>query len=90
MHEVDVKALRNEQRHLGTLNAKIDEVTSADLDGETVLIEADADSINQVALEIAVLRVPMSVARTGSAFPARMKNGTPDHRQLSISSRSAA
>mgnify|MGYP001598454584 FL=1 len=46
--------------------AAFDEVTSADLDGETVLIEADADSINQVALEIAVLRVPMSVARTGS------------------------
>ena len=32
----------------------------------------------------------ISVARTGSALPARMKNGTPDQRQLSISSRNAA
>ena len=30
-----------------------------------------------------------SVTVTGSDFPARMKNGTPDQRQLSISSRSA-
>ena len=30
-----------------------------------------------------------SVTVTGSAFPARMKNGTPDQRQLSISSRRA-
>ena len=34
--------------------------------GVEVLTEADASGINQVALEIAVLRVPMSVARTGS------------------------
>ena len=31
-----------------------------------------------------------SVVRTGSDFPARMRNGTPDHRQLSIQSRNAA
>jgi hypothetical protein len=31
-----------------------------------------------------------SVTRSGSSLPARMKNGTPDQRQLSISSRSAA
>ena len=30
-----------------------------------------------------------SVTVTGSDFPARMKNGTPDQRQLSISSRIA-
>ena len=31
-----------------------------------------------------------SVTRSGSSLPTRMKNGTPDQRQLSISSRSAA
>ena len=31
-----------------------------------------------------------SVWVTGSRFPVRMKNGTPDHRQFSISSRIAA
>lgn len=46
--------------------AAFDEVTVADLADETVLTEADADGINQVALEIAVLRVPMSIARTHS------------------------
>ncbi|MFT3860929.1 LysR substrate-binding domain-containing protein [Micropruina sp.] len=46
--------------------AAFDEVTQADLAGETVLIQADAESINRVALEIAVLRVPMSIARGGS------------------------
>lgn len=46
--------------------AAFDEVTLADLADETVLTEADAESINRVALEIAVLRVPMSIARTHS------------------------
>ncbi len=46
--------------------AAFDEVTTADLADETVLTEADADGINQVAIEIAVLRVPMSIARTHS------------------------
>ena len=46
--------------------AAFDEVTLADLSDETVLTEADASSINQVAIEIAVLRVPMSIARTHS------------------------
>ena len=31
-----------------------------------------------------------SVSVTGSRLPVRMKNGTPDHRQFSISSRIAA
>ena len=43
--------------------AAFDEVTLADLADETVLTKPDAESINQVALEIAVLRVPMSIAR---------------------------
>lgn len=46
--------------------AAFDEVTLADLADETVLVDADAEGINQVALEIAVLRVPMSIARSGS------------------------
>lgn len=46
--------------------AAYDEATLSDLADETVLTEADADSINRVALEVAVLRVPMSVARTHS------------------------
>lgn len=46
--------------------AAFDEVTIADLADETVLTEADAAGINQVAIEIAVLRVPMSIARTHS------------------------
>ncbi len=46
--------------------AAFDEVTMADLADETVLTEADASGINQVAIEIAVLRVPMSIARTHS------------------------
>lgn len=46
--------------------AAFDEVTTADLADETVLTEADPDGINQVAIEIAVLRVPMSIARTHS------------------------
>ena len=46
--------------------AAFDEVTSADLAGERVLKVADASSINDVALEIAVLLVPMSVARSHS------------------------
>ncbi|MFT4294483.1 MAG: LysR family substrate-binding domain-containing protein [Micropruina sp.] len=46
--------------------AAVDEVTLADLAHETVLTEADPSGINQVALEIAVLRVPMSIARTHS------------------------
>ncbi|WP_298132733.1 LysR family substrate-binding domain-containing protein [Micropruina sp.] len=46
--------------------AAFDEVTIADLADETVLTEADASGINQVAIEIAVLRVPMSIARTHS------------------------
>ena len=32
----------------------------------------------------------ISVCVTGRSFPVRMKNGTPDHRQLSMSRRSAA
>ncbi|MFT3969765.1 MAG: LysR family substrate-binding domain-containing protein [Micropruina sp.] len=46
--------------------AAFDEVATADLADETVLTEADADGIDQVAIEIAVLRVPMSIARTHS------------------------
>ncbi|MFT4217275.1 MAG: LysR substrate-binding domain-containing protein [Micropruina sp.] len=46
--------------------AAVDEVSLADLADETVLTEADAASINQVAIEIAVLQVPMSIARTHS------------------------
>ncbi|MCW3156446.1 LysR substrate-binding domain-containing protein [Micropruina sonneratiae] len=46
--------------------AAFDEVTLADLADETVLTEADAETINQVALEIAVLHVPMSIARSHS------------------------
>ena len=46
--------------------AAFDAVTLADLAEETVLTEADASGINQVAIEIAVLRVPMSIARTHS------------------------
>ena len=43
-----------------------EEVTLADLADETVLTTADPTSINQVALEVAVLRVPMSIARSHS------------------------
>ena len=46
--------------------AAFDEVTSADLAGERVLKVADASGINDVALEIAVLLVPKSVARSHS------------------------
>ncbi|MGC3993408.1 MAG: LysR family substrate-binding domain-containing protein [Propionicimonas sp.] len=46
--------------------AAVDEVTLADLAHENVLTHVDAESVNQVALEVAVLRVPMSVARSHS------------------------
>ncbi|MFT4108834.1 LysR substrate-binding domain-containing protein, partial [Propionicimonas sp.] len=46
--------------------AAVDEVTLADLEQENVLTLADPDGVNQVALEVAVLRVPMSVARSHS------------------------
>ncbi len=46
--------------------AAFDAVTLADLAEETVLTEADASGINQVAIQIAVLQVPMSIARTHS------------------------
>lgn len=46
--------------------AAFDEVTLSDLADETVLTVADASGINQVALEVAVLRLPMSVARSHS------------------------
>lgn len=41
----------------------VDEVTLGDLADETVLTVADRDSIDAVAMETAVLQVPMSVAR---------------------------
>lgn len=43
-----------------------DEVASADLAGETVLEEATPAAIDLVVQELAVLRVPQSVARSGS------------------------
>jgi DNA-binding transcriptional LysR family regulator len=46
--------------------AALDELTSADLAGETVLDNPDASAIDQVASEVAVLRVPMSIARSHS------------------------
>lgn len=46
--------------------ADFDEVTGADLAGESVLENADAASIDLVLQEQAVLRVPMSIARTNS------------------------
>lgn len=46
--------------------AALDEVTTADLAGETVLDTPDASAIDQVASEVAVLRVPMSIARSHS------------------------
>lgn len=42
------------------------EGTLADLAAETVLTSVDSDSVNRVALETAVLLVPMSVARSHS------------------------
>ena len=44
--------------------AAFDEVTGADLAGESVLENADAASVDLVLQEQAVLRVPMSIART--------------------------
>lgn len=46
--------------------AALDELTTADLAGEQVLEHADAAAIDLVATEVAVLRVPMSIARTHS------------------------
>jgi len=46
--------------------AAFDDVTTADLSGEEVLEEADSASIDLVAQEVAVLRVPMSIARSHS------------------------
>ncbi len=46
--------------------AAYDEVGLADLGDENVLTRADPSSINQVALEVAVLLVPMSIARSHS------------------------
>ena len=46
--------------------AAYDEVGLADLGDENVLTLADPSSINQVALEVAVLLVPMSIARSHS------------------------
>lgn len=46
--------------------ALFDEVTLADLAGETVLTEVDPDSMSQVAVGEAVLLVPQSVARAAS------------------------
>lgn len=46
--------------------ALFDEVTLADLADETVLDAVDGDSLSQVAVGAAVLRVPQSVARSGS------------------------
>lgn len=46
--------------------AVLDELTTADLAGETVLHTPDAAAIDQVASETAVLRVPMSIARSHS------------------------
>ena len=42
------------------------EVSLADLADENVLTEADPSGIDQVALEVAVLHVPMSIARSHS------------------------
>ncbi|MEN0070976.1 MAG: LysR family substrate-binding domain-containing protein, partial [Propionicimonas sp.] len=46
--------------------AAYDEVGTPDLAGEDVLTDATPDAINLVALEVAVLRVPMSIARSHS------------------------
>jgi DNA-binding transcriptional LysR family regulator len=46
--------------------AGLDELTTADLAGERVLEEVDAEAIDLVATEVAVLRVPMSIARSHS------------------------
>lgn len=43
--------------------AAVDEVRLADLADEMVLTRADATAIDQVALDVAVLLVPMSIAR---------------------------
>jgi DNA-binding transcriptional LysR family regulator len=46
--------------------AALDELTSADLAGESVLVNPDAAAIDLVASEVAVLRVPLSIARSHS------------------------
>jgi len=46
--------------------AALDELTSADLAGERVLTSVDAAAIDLVASEAAVLRVPLSIARSHS------------------------
>ena len=53
--------------------AAFDEVSTADLAGEQVLEEADQAGIDLVAGEVAVLRVPMSIARKliGRWYPRR-------------------
>lgn len=48
------------------LVSAVDTVTLEDLAGETVLEVADAAALGQVALGLAVLRVPMSIARSHS------------------------
>lgn len=44
--------------------ASLDELSSADLTGERVLDDVDAEAIELVAAEEAVLRVPLSIARS--------------------------
>ena len=46
--------------------AALEELSSADLAGETVLVHVDAAAIDLVASEQAVLRVPLSIARSHS------------------------
>lgn len=46
--------------------AAVDEVTQADLADEEVLTEATAPSIDRVVAEVAVLRVPLSIARSNN------------------------
>lgn len=46
--------------------AAYEEVAAADLAGETVLTEATPEAIDRVVMELAVLQVPQSLARSGS------------------------
>lgn len=48
------------------LLAALDEVEASDLEGQNVLTTADPDNIELASYSAAVLRVPLSIARTGS------------------------
>lgn len=44
----------------------LDEITEADLEGERVIADAEPESVELATYSAAVLRVPMSIARSGS------------------------